>query len=99
MVIADLDHFKTINDTYGHDAGDTVLKGFAEILRSNTRNSNISGRLGGEEFLVLITHIEKENVAIAIERIRQKFEAADICVRWPHLPGERELRNRWVSWT
>jgi len=73
VVIADLDHFKSVNDTYGHDAGDVVLKGFAAILMSNTRNSNLCGRLGGEEFLVLITHIEQENVAIAIERIRHKF--------------------------
>ena len=60
VVMADLDHFKSINDTYGHDAGDTVLKGFAEVLKSNTRESDICGRLGGEEFLVVITHAEKK---------------------------------------
>ena len=75
VVMADLDHFKSINDTYGHDAGDSVLKSFAEILKSNTRSSNICGRLGGEEFLVVITHVEKENAAIAIERIRKQFAA------------------------
>jgi diguanylate cyclase (GGDEF)-like protein len=74
VVMADLDHFKSINDTHGHDAGDIVLKSFAEILKSNTRRSNICGRLGGEEFLLIITHVEKENVAIAIERIRKQFE-------------------------
>jgi diguanylate cyclase (GGDEF)-like protein len=73
VIMADLDHFKSINDTHGHDAGDTVLKSFAEILKSNTRSSNICGRLGGEEFLVVITHVEKENVTIAIERIRKQF--------------------------
>ena len=75
VVMADLDFFKKINDTYGHDAGDTVLKGFAEILKANTRQSNICGRLGGEEFLMVITHVEKENVTIAPERIRQQFES------------------------
>ncbi|MFZ0146239.1 MAG: diguanylate cyclase [Candidatus Sulfotelmatobacter sp.] len=75
VVMADLDHFKSINDTYGHDAGDSVLKSFAEILKSNTRSSNICGRLGGEEFLVVITHVEKQNAAIAIERIRKQFAA------------------------
>jgi two-component system cell cycle response regulator len=75
VVMADLDHFKSINDTYGHDAGDMVLKSFAEILKSNTRSSNICGRLGGEEFLVVITHVEKQNAAIAIERIRKQFAA------------------------
>lgn len=74
-VMADLDHFKSINDTHGHDAGDIVLKSFAEILKANTRKSNICGRLGGEEFLVVITHVEKKNVAIAIERIREQFAA------------------------
>jgi two-component system, cell cycle response regulator len=74
VVMADLDFFKKINDTYGHDAGDTVLKSFAEILKANTRQSNICGRLGGEEFLVVITHVEKENVTIAIERTRTQFE-------------------------
>jgi diguanylate cyclase (GGDEF)-like protein len=76
VVMADLDHFKSINDTHGHDAGDIVLKTFAEVLKSNTRSSNTCGRLGGEEFLAVITHVEeKENVAIAIERIRKQFES------------------------
>ena len=74
VVMADLDFFKNINDTHGHEAGDMVLKSFAKILKANTRQSNICGRLGGEEFLVVITHVEKENVTIAIERIRTQFE-------------------------
>ncbi|HYW37756.1 MAG TPA: diguanylate cyclase [Terriglobales bacterium] len=80
VAMADLDHFKIINDTYGHDAGDTVLKGFAEVLRSSTRQSNICGRVGGEEFLVVITHAEKEDVTIAIERIRKHFETRKFTV-------------------
>jgi two-component system cell cycle response regulator len=74
VVMADLDHFKRINDTYGHEAGDTVLKGFAEVLKANTRHSNISGRLGGEEFLLILTHVDKEQARTAIERIRERFE-------------------------
>jgi len=80
VVMADLDHFKSINDAHGHDAGDTVLKTFAEILKSNTRSSNICGRMGGEEFLVVLTHAEKENAAIAIERIRKQFAAQKFTV-------------------
>jgi diguanylate cyclase (GGDEF)-like protein len=80
VVMADLDHFKSINDTHGHDAGDIVLRSFAEVLKSNTRQSNICGRLGGEEFLVVITHLEKENVTIAIERIRKQFESQKFTV-------------------
>jgi two-component system cell cycle response regulator len=78
--MADLDHFKSINDTHGHDAGDIVLKSFADILKSNTRQSDVCGRLGGEEFLVIITHVEKQNVTIAIERIRKQFEAQKFTV-------------------
>jgi two-component system, cell cycle response regulator len=79
-VMADLDHFKSINDTYGHDAGDIVLKSFAELLKSNTRSSDICGRLGGEEFLAVITYVEKENATIPIERIRKQLAAQEFTV-------------------
>ncbi len=77
VAMCDLDHFKKINDSFGHDAGDAVLKGFAEVLRANTRQSNICGRLGGEEFLMILTHIDKAQVTIAIERVREKFAALE----------------------
>jgi diguanylate cyclase (GGDEF)-like protein len=73
VVILDLDHFKSVNDTYGHDAGDTVLKSFSELLRTNTRQSNICGRLGGEEFFLALTHVSEEQVQVALERIRSAF--------------------------
>jgi diguanylate cyclase (GGDEF)-like protein len=75
VTIGDLDHFKRVNDSHGHDAGDQVLKKFAEILRANSRRSDICGRLGGEEFLMAVTHVKKENVLILIERIRKELEA------------------------
>jgi two-component system, cell cycle response regulator len=74
IVMADLDHFKKVNDTYGHEADETVLRGFAEILKTNTRHSNMCGRMGGEEFLLILTHVEREHIVIAIERIRKEFE-------------------------
>jgi two-component system, cell cycle response regulator len=74
VVMADVDLFKKVNDTYGHDAGDIVLKTFAEILKTSTRQSDICARLGGEEFLVMITHSDKEGTTTAIERIRKQFE-------------------------
>lgn len=73
VVMADLDHFKRVNDTYGHEAGDTVLKHFAAILKTNTRRSNVCGRLGGEEFVVILTHTNEEQTKIAVERIREEF--------------------------
>ena len=73
--MADLDAFKNVNDTYGHEAGDVVLKRFADLLRVNTRASNICGRIGGEEFVLVITHVEKPNIQIAIDRIRRELES------------------------
>jgi two-component system, cell cycle response regulator len=75
IAVADLDHFKSINDQHGHDAGDVVLKRFAELLRANTRSSNMCGRTGGEEFVLGVTHVDKDGIQIAVERIRQQFEA------------------------
>ena len=75
IVLADLDFFKAVNDTYGHNAGDAVLKKFSEILKVNSRRSDICGRMGGEEFLMILTHANKEGVRTLIERIRAEFEA------------------------
>src|ERR1700683_939213 len=74
VVMADLDLFKKVTNPYGHDAGDIVLTPFAEILKRHTRQSDICARLGGEEFLVMITHSDKEGTTTAIERIRKQFE-------------------------
>jgi diguanylate cyclase (GGDEF)-like protein len=75
LVMIDLDHFKRVNDTYGHEAGDTVLKAFAEILKGHTRSSDISGRIGGEEFLHVVTHVAAVNMPTIVERLRIKLAA------------------------
>ena len=75
IVMADLDRFKNVNDTYGHEAGDIVLKRFAEILKANSRKSDICGRVGGEEFLFSLTHTTEQNAYLVINRIREEFEA------------------------
>ena len=75
VVLMDLDHFKSVNDTYGHDAGDTVLKKFGEVLRANTRLSDICGRIGGEEFLLVLTHADEKSVLVVVERIRKHLAA------------------------
>ena len=74
VVAADLDRFKTINDSHGHAAGDNVLRKFAELLKENTRASDMSGRIGGEEFVLLLTHNDRQGVLTAVERIRRQFE-------------------------
>ena len=73
VIVADIDCFKTINDTFGHDAGDTVLTQFAEILRKNTRASDICGRLGGDEFLIVLTHVDVEHIEMTVSKFREQF--------------------------
>ena len=77
VVQADLDSFKEINDSYGHDAGDAVLKRFSEILKGNTRASDICGRMGGDEFLLVITHVEKEYIEATINRLREEWAGCE----------------------
>jgi two-component system cell cycle response regulator len=77
VAIADLDHFKLVNDTYGHEAGDTVLKRFAEILSNSCRKSDICGRIGGEEFVLAFTHASDEDALLVTERVRRQFEATE----------------------
>ena len=74
-VLSDLDHFKRLNDAFGHSAGDIVLKKFAAILKDNCRRSNMCARIGGEEFLVVLTHTDVPGAVIAAERIREALAA------------------------
>lgn len=78
LLMLDLDHFKQINDTLGHDAGDVLLKMFAERLRGTVRGSDTVARLGGDEFAVLLPalrdeHSLEETVASILERLREPF--------------------------
>ena len=79
VMIFDLDHFKSINDRFGHPAGDEVLKLFATIVVGNLRISDLSGRIGGEEFAALLPCSLEEGVLVA-ERVREAFEASGIVV-------------------
>ncbi len=71
VLMLDVDHFKVINDTYGHQAGDTVLKQVAELLNENLRNVDSAGRYGGEEFLVILAESGMQESIQAAERIRK----------------------------
>ena len=72
-VLADLDCFKKVNDTFGHDAGDAVLRSFAEILGKGCRASDFCARLGGDEFLLVISHVNEPGVLLSMERLREEF--------------------------
>jgi two-component system cell cycle response regulator len=71
VLIADIDHFKQVNDTYGHDAGDLVLKEFAERFRRYTRGVDLACRLGGEEFLIIMPDTDKTLAWQVGERVRE----------------------------
>lgn len=76
ILIIDIDHFKNINDQFGHDNGDKVLVKVSEILTSNVRIGDFVFRLGGEEFLIVLGDIDNEIIVRIAEKIRQAFEQA-----------------------
>jgi diguanylate cyclase (GGDEF)-like protein len=77
VMIFDIDHFKSINDRFGHPAGDEILKLFATVVMTNLRISDLSGRIGGEEFAALLPCSLEEGVLVA-ERVREAFETSGI---------------------
>jgi diguanylate cyclase (GGDEF)-like protein len=77
VMIFDIDHFKSINDRFGHPAGDEILKLFSTIVVNNLRISDLSGRIGGEEFAALLPCSLEEGVLVA-ERVREAFEGSGI---------------------
>lgn len=73
VAMGDLDHFKRVNDTYGHDAGDKVLITFSEMLIEHMRPTDILARFGGEEFIILMPHTDLQSGVSAVDRFRNKF--------------------------
>lgn len=76
LAVVDLDTFKMINDTYGHLGGDRVLKSFCNVCRSSLRDTDVVGRLGGEEFGILMPSTALSEAAAVIERLRANIEAS-----------------------
>jgi len=74
VVFFDIDLFKQVNDTYGHDAGDVVLKGFAQIFKKIARNVDVVGRYGGEEFLAILSETDHSGAVTFAEKVRKKLE-------------------------
>ncbi len=77
-LMADLDHFKRVNDTYGHEAGDKVLAAFSDLLRRCTRATDVVARFGGEEFVVLMPATDLAQASAIAERIRGEFAACRV---------------------
>jgi two-component system cell cycle response regulator len=80
VLLFDIDHFKRINDTYGHPAGDLVLRAFAERMGLGLRAGDIAGRWGGEEFLVILPRTDLAGALEVAERVRTAIEAAPVTV-------------------
>jgi len=73
-ILADLDSFETINSAFGREAGDAVLKAFAQIMSENSQPSDLCGRIGDDEFICVLTHAPEPQIAAIIERFRRAFE-------------------------
>jgi len=80
ILMCDIDYFKKVNDIYGHNVGDRVLKEFAKVLKNAIRESDIAVRFGGEEFLVLLQDVDQENAINIAEKIRKDVEQLEIKV-------------------
>jgi two-component system, cell cycle response regulator len=74
VLVADIDFFKKVNDTYGHDVGDVVIKGLGKVLARQKRNTDVVARFGGEEFVVLCEQTDENGALLLAERIREDLE-------------------------
>lgn len=77
LLMLDIDHFKHINDTHGHAAGDDVLREVAAVIKAQLRNVDMVFRFGGEEFLILLSNTSREAAAVVGERLRKATQAQD----------------------
>ncbi|OFI34501.1 GGDEF domain-containing protein [Alteromonas lipolytica] len=77
-MMLDIDHFKSVNDTYGHQAGDKVIQALAQIIKQQVRETDLAGRYGGEEFAVILSDAPAEGALKVAERIRKVAEATEV---------------------
>lgn len=78
VIMLDIDKFKMVNDTYGHSAGDQVLKHLALVLTEHTRKSDIVARIGGEEFAILLLNSDKNSAAVIAEKLRETVDGQSV---------------------
>ena len=78
LMMLDIDHFKRVNDTYGHSAGDHVLQSVGKVLRESCRVYDIPSRYGGEEFCILLPETKIDNTSVVANRIRERLQSADM---------------------
>ena len=80
VLMLDIDHFKQVNDSYGHSVGDDVLRAVGQVLRDSCRVYDVPGRYGGEEFCIVLPETKSGNTTVVAERIRQRLAATTLRV-------------------
>ncbi len=109
LIMLDIDHFKRINDTYGHQAGDKAIQRVADVIRDMSRDMDVAGRYGGEEFVILLPDTSKEGGRVFAERLRHnvaalKIEHAGEILRLTISLGVADLsvtcdhHEEWIRW-
>lgn len=88
LIMFDIDHFKPVNDTYGHQAGDEVIRATARMLLESKRAIDIAGRYGGEEFVIILIDTDIKGAAVFAERLRRKIAASTV-----------QYENVEITWT
>lgn len=91
VALIDIDHFKSINDRFGHDVGDKVLSAFAKVLRNNLKQDDVVCRWGGEEFIILFTDVSERKAAFVVESLRELVDARTFSF------GEQEIRLQFSA--
>lgn len=91
VMMMDMDHFKSVNDTYGHAVGDEVLKGLANVIIQTIRSADLAARYGGEEFVVLMPDTDAARAYEASERIRRLVESTPFEVSHPESPLKKTI--------
>jgi two-component system cell cycle response regulator len=76
LIMMDIDHFKRVNDSFGHSAGDRVLRSVGQVLRDSCRVYDVAGRYGGEEFCIVLPETKVGNTTVVAERIRERLAAS-----------------------
>ncbi|MCF7917127.1 MAG: diguanylate cyclase [Candidatus Omnitrophica bacterium] len=95
IIMIDIDHFKRINDKYGHLLGNDVITTFANVIRENIRDIDIVGRYGGDEFIIILPETDLQNALIALERIRNDLKQRKMTL--PYVKNGREFRLKFTA--
>lgn len=94
IALIDIDHFKRLNDTYGHNVGDTILAKLSNIMSKSHRDTDICGRFGGEEFLILMPETEENSAILSVNRLRQQVSE----LRWETIHHPVTISAGVLSW-